>query len=122
MITETVVGVACVLIGLVVILNHFAPESPATVLTPATHRAQLTRSLGLGHRFAARVIASSYRPADQDLVAAAALYQLSPLRLSPAHTDIASPLLELEQLLERVDQMTTRARSWGQRGRARGTL
>jgi hypothetical protein len=115
-ITETVVGVACILVGLFVIAMHFAPEPPSPLTTPAAHRAQLAHSLGLGHRLAARLVGSSFAPTDENFVTVAALYQLSPLRVTPARVELVTPLLEVEQLLERMERFAARARSWGRRG------
>jgi hypothetical protein len=81
--------------------------------------------LGLAHRFAARIIGSRWRPPDSDFTAVAELWPSWPIagpfgsRLtamwSPELNRYVTPaaiFLELEELLERLESLSARMRTW----------
>ena len=120
------VDIALIVVGLLMLLARLLPaRTPVPVaLDLARERAQLAHQLGLGHRLAARLLQSRSRPADENFVAVAELYQLSAtatgITVLGAYTQPALPLLAVEQLLERMESLMARARAWRPRGRARG--
>ena len=84
------------------------------VLAPAS-----ARQLALAHRLAARLLASSSRPRDEDFVVAAELWPGGRRVPYAARAwDLTLPLLGLEQLLEQLEALNARmAARFGRHGR-----
>jgi hypothetical protein len=75
--------------------------------------------LGLAHRLAARLLVSPLRPNDNTFVAAAELWSMTP-RSAVSYQLVArlrpvGPLLELEELLEKLDRFSQRIARLGRR-------
>lgn len=114
-----------IVVGLIIIAAQFIPRTAAA--GGPNRRAEILRArreLGLAHRLGARLIGVNRRGLeDEGFGAVAELYLMTrpymPRRVAYAGA-IAGPLLETEQLLERLESLGARLRSLG-RGRARGT-
>ena len=80
-------------------------------LAPAT-----ARDLGRMHRLVARMLQSSHRPADENLVIAAQLWPYADSTPYLARAwDLTLPLLGLEDLLERLEALSARIARIGRR-------
>lgn len=121
-----VFAIASILLGLVLIVGPFLP-APAPVQArpdPARELARVRAQLGLGHRLVARLVRAPRRGLeDPGFGAVAELYILSRPYVRSPHLHAvmlaAEPLLAIEQMLERMESLSSRMRSWP-RGRARG--
>lgn len=72
------------------------------------------RQLGLAHRLAARLVVSPVRPADENFVAIAELYNLGPREPMPQLTRYfatVDPLCLFEDFVERLESLSARMRS-----------
>lgn len=126
----TGLAIAVVLLGALIIFASVRPvvipnAEPAARNT-ARERAHVAHRFGLAHRLACRLLQARLRPADENFVDVAELYLISRrghLSLLGARgaavVEAGDPLLDLEELLERMDVFTARVRSW-RPGRARG--
>jgi len=121
--TVELVGAAlAVLIGLSLVVRAFLPR-PAMIDNVARARPRFrlrAQQLGLAHRFAARMIASPRRPRDEDFdwmerytrdVDMSTIVLHAPGWASGV-AQATPPLLELEELVERLERFTARLRSW----------
>jgi hypothetical protein len=124
-----VLSILCILLGLWFIAVAFLsrPHVLADVdVARARPRPRVSaQQLGLGHRLAARLLASRQRPKDEEFLFIEqytrdvdATYVGSIAFATPGVVWVASavlatpPLLELEQLLEHLERFTARVRSW----------
>jgi murein DD-endopeptidase MepM/ murein hydrolase activator NlpD len=121
---ELVLAVLVVLLGLRFIAVAFLPRRLST--GPHVHfevrpRPRMSaHQLGLAHRLAARLMGSPRRPSDKeflfveqytrDVDVTTVVFATPGVVLSFAHA--TPPLLELEELLERLERFTARVRSW----------
>jgi hypothetical protein len=115
-----------VLIGLALILGELRYRGPHVhvMVYPPRPRPRVTaRQLGLAHRLGARLIRSQVRPADENFVAVAELYNNSGIRIASVwspqlarYLEPIGPLCAVEDLLERMESFSARLR----RGRGRG--
>jgi hypothetical protein len=122
-----ILAVACVLLGVVIIFGPYLsqPASPA-ILTPGRDLLRVRHQLGLAHRLAARLVGVTRRGLeDEGFSVLADLYVLSrpAARLAAPYVGIietGQSLLEIEELLERLESVGSRVRRWRPgRGRAR---
>jgi hypothetical protein len=116
-------SIGLVLVGLVWLAIASRRKPASAGVRRAQPRPRLeARQLGLGHRFAARVLRSSHRVADTDfdwLEHYTAAVDVRPIVLeTPGWTWVSSaaaaaePLLELEKLVEALEKFSARVRSW----------
>jgi hypothetical protein len=137
----TWLAIASVLVGLVVIVASSRPRAAAVTASLGTEEwrqamnrnghataVRLARRLELAHNLAGRLLRTRWHPTSWDLeyVAAGAVgtYQRAgvierPMVRLVEIAQLIDPLLELEELLERLEAFGARVRSW-RPGRARG--
>jgi len=127
-----ILAIASVVLGVLILITSARPRVPVIARPAARDRAreatQLARRLELAHNLAGRILQTRWHPTSWDLeyVAAGAVdtYQRAAVLERPMMrlvklAQLIDPLLELEELLERVDAFTARVRSW-RPGRSRG--
>jgi hypothetical protein len=122
-----VFAIASILVGLLLLVSAYMPRPAhaAARVDPARELARVRHQLGLAHRLFARLVGVPRSGLEDDgFGAVAELYLLSrPYARLPLFTGAllaGEPLLEIEQLVERLESFSARARSWRPRGRARG--
>jgi len=123
---ELALSILVILLGLRFLAVAFLPRKvrPGQMVGTTRPRAR-ARELGLAHRLAARLVGSRRRPRDTEFLFIErytrdvdATYVSSVVFATPGVVWVAGvaqavpPLLELEQLLERLESFTARVRSW----------
>ena len=120
---ELIAGVVLLAVGALVILASLAPSAPsAGTPTFAQRSAHAQLQLGLAHRLVARLVMSPVRPADAAFAVAGAMCVDAGQLLGGrgAHyLELGEPLLELENLIERLERLNNRVRNIASRGRRR---
>jgi 7,8-dihydro-6-hydroxymethylpterin-pyrophosphokinase len=124
----TALAIVTVVLGAVIIIASARPRVPVIAQPAARDRArdvaQLARRLELAHNLAGRLLQTRWNPRRLDLeyVAGGVVDSYQRALVSAwimERAQLLDPLLELEELLERMESFTARVRSW-RPGRARG--
>lgn len=122
-------AIASILLGLLLIASAYLPSSAPVGVARGRQLERARRELALAHRLLARLVGAPRRGLeDPGFNAVAELSLLSRPALAWASRgrasgviELAGPLLEVEQLLERTESFSSRVRlRLRPRGRARG--
>jgi len=111
-------SIALVLLGLAFLLGRAIVVDQASTVHARPRPRIRARQLGLGHRFAARLLRSSHRPPDVTFDVFDNYTRAVDISSAPAWTwarsagQAAEPLLELERLIEGLENFSARVRSW----------
>jgi hypothetical protein len=125
---QLVFAIASILLGLLLIVNAYMPRPSPAPATRGQLLAHARRELGLAHRLLARLVGvPRLGLEDRGFAAVAELSLLSRPALAFASRgrasgviELAASVLEVEQLLERMESFSGRMRRLLPRGRARG--